>query len=85
LSSTLITQAVAASLFVLKTPPALGFITFVNADKIKPTNKPGWCFRKAGWQHVGFTESGLYALQLLPSQFPSPEAPINGQFDLILD
>jgi hypothetical protein len=75
LSSTLITQAVAATLFILKTPPEIGFITFVNAAKIKSAN-PGCCFKKADWQHVGFTEGGLYAFQLLPSCFPQAIAPL---------
>jgi hypothetical protein len=75
LSSTLITQAVAASLFVLKTPPALGFITFVNASKITSPN-PGYCFKRAGWEHVGFTKGHLHVLQLLPEAFPTPIAPI---------
>ena len=75
LSSTLITQAVAASLFVLRTPPALGFITFVNASKIKSPN-PGYCFKRAGWEHIGFTKGALHVLQLLPEAFPTPIAPI---------
>jgi hypothetical protein len=74
LSSRLITQAVAVSLFILKTPPELGFITFVNPTKIKSTN-PGCCFKKAGWKLVGLTKGGLYALQLLPGAFPEPVAP----------
>jgi len=82
LSSLLIEQAVAASLWKFKKPPEIGFITFVNARKIKPTQKPGWCFRKAGWKHVGFTESGLHALQLLPHEFPEPDPPINAQFEI---
>ena len=75
LSSTLITQAVVVSLFVLKTPPAPGFITFVNASKIKSPN-PGYCFKRAGWEHVGFTKGNLHVLQLLPEAFPTPIAPI---------
>jgi hypothetical protein len=74
LSSTLIKQAVAVTLFILKTPPAVGFITFVNASKIKSSN-PGYCFKRAGWKHVGFTKKGLHVLQLLPAAFPTPTAP----------
>jgi hypothetical protein len=75
LSSTLIEQAVAVTLFILKTPPDLGFITFVNAYKIKSPN-PGYCFKQADWNHVGFTKKGLHALQLLPAAFPHPVAPL---------
>jgi len=74
LSSVLIEQAVAVSLFVLKTPPDFGFITFVNAIKVNSSN-PGYCFKKAGWKPVGFTKNGLHVLQLLPTAFPRPVAP----------
>jgi hypothetical protein len=80
LSSVLIKQAVAATLFLLgSAPPDLGFITFVNPAKINSSN-PGCCFKKAGWKFAGFTQSRLYALQLLPAAFPSPSPPI----DLVL-
>jgi hypothetical protein len=75
LSSLLIEQAVAVSLFLLKILPPLGFITFVNATKIKSSN-PGYCFKRAGWEHVGFTKKNLHVLQLLPETFPTPIAPI---------
>jgi hypothetical protein len=76
LSSSLIEQAVAVTLFSLKMPPPdLGFITFVNALKVKSSN-PGYCFKKAGWKQVGFTKKGLHVLQLLPTAFPRPVAPL---------
>ena len=76
LSSTLIQEAVAATLFLLKTPPESGFITFVDGTKIKSGN-PGCCFKKAGWKYVGLTEvAKLHALQLEVAAFPEPMAPI---------
>jgi len=66
---------IAGTLAILKTPPEIGFITFVNAAKIKSSN-PGCCFKKAGWQHVGFTQGGLYAFQLPSSRFPQAIAPL---------
>ena len=78
LSSVLISQAVAASLFILKTPPALGFVTFVDPSKVRSSN-PGCCFKKAGWQFVGHSKSGLPALQLLPERFPSANPPFGTQ------
>jgi hypothetical protein len=81
LSSVLITQAVAASLFMLKTPPDLGFITFVNPAKIRSSN-PGCCFKKAGWKFVGLTKRKLDVLQLLPEAFPPPSPPIDAPQEL---
>lgn len=65
-SSDLIRQAVAITRLVYGPPPQQGFITFVDRDKTKPKEKPGWCYRKAGWKHVGETVGGLAALQLKP-------------------
>jgi hypothetical protein len=74
LSSTLITWAVAASVALLGEPPTLGFVTFVDAAKVKSPN-PGFCFKAAGWKVVGHTKGGLVALQLPPTAFPPPQLP----------
>ena len=71
LSSTLIRQAVAVTRGIWGTPPELGMITFVHPAKIRSSN-PGYCYKKAGWRHVGLTKSGLVALQLLPCEMPPP-------------
>jgi hypothetical protein len=71
LSSTLILQAVAVTREIWGTPPQLGMITFVDPAKIRSSN-PGYCYKKAGWRHVGSTKSGLVALQLLPDAMPPP-------------
>ena len=76
LSSELITEAVAATRFLFGEPPALGMVTFVNADKVRPKRDPGRCYLRAGWTRVGFTKGGLVALQLLPADMPAPAAPI---------
>lgn len=44
-------------------PPELGMVSFVDAAKTAPKRQPGWCYRKAGWEHVGFTKGGLYTFQ----------------------
>lgn len=75
LSSDLITQAVAATRFYWE-PPALGLITFVDAGKTKRKRDPGRCYRRAGFKHVGFTQGGLWALQLKPEDMPAAEQPI---------
>lgn len=75
LSSELIRSAVAATRWRWPDVPELGMITFVDPAQIRPTQRPGWCFRKAGFVHVGFTKAGLWALQLLPENMPDPAAP----------
>ena len=76
LSSELIIQAVAATRAVWGTPPKQGFVTFVDARQVRSKRDPGRCYRRAGWQHVGYTQGGLVALQLLPSRMSSPLAPL---------
>lgn len=73
LSSELIAEAVSATRTHYGTPPPLGFVTFVDADKTKRKRDPGRCYRRAGWNHVGFTKGGLWALQLSPERMPEPE------------
>lgn len=80
LSSDLVLDAVAATLAVWPEPPALGMVTFVDADKTRRKRDPGRCFRRAGFRHVGFTKSaGLYVLQLLPEEMPPAEPAIGTQ------
>ncbi len=83
LSSELVTEAVAATVARWPHIPMLGMITFVNADKTRRKRDPGRCFRKAGFEHVGFTKSGLWALQLLPGQMPDPEPCLGWQEVLV--
>ncbi len=77
LASDLIRQAIAATLTKWPEPPALGCVTFVDAKKTKHKRDPGRCYRKAGFKHVGFTKGGLWAFQMLPSEMPAPEEPID--------
>ncbi len=73
LSSLLITQAVAVTRSIWGAAPALGFVTFVDADKTRRKRDPGRCYRRAGWKHAGFTKGGLWTLQQLPREMPEPE------------
>src|SRR5262249_24688620 len=67
LSSEMIREAVAATLWIWPDPPELGLITFVDAGKVRRKRDPGRCYRKAGFQLVGETkEEGLLAWQLWP-------------------
>lgn len=72
LSSELILEAVAATLAVWPEPPQRGLVTFVDANKTRAKRDPGRCYRRAGFEHVGFTAGGLWAFQLLPDNFPQP-------------
>jgi hypothetical protein len=70
LSSDLIRQAVAITRGHYQTRPALGMVTFVDAAKVRPKQHPGYCYRKAGFEHVGYTKGGLWAFQMLPEAMP---------------
>jgi len=81
LSSALIVAAVAATR-AFWTPPALGIVTFVDAAKTRRKRDPGRCFRRAGFEHVGYTKGGLYALQLMPEAMPEAMLPHGAQTTL---
>ena len=83
LSSTLILEAVAVTRWRWPNVPALGMVTFVNRDKVRPKRDPGFCFLRAGFVNVGETKGGLVALQLPPDAWPQalePE-PMTGPSD----
>jgi len=83
LSSELIKEAVAATVWKFGAPPDLGMITFVDRGKTKPKKDPGYCYQVAGFSRVGRTKDrGLYALQILPGDMPQAEPPIGGTEDL---
>ena len=72
--------------------PDLGSVSFVDARKTRPKEVPGWCYRRAGWTHVGFTKAGLWVFQQLPDQRigrrskPMPEAlPVPGSQASLFD
>ena len=68
LSSDLIRWAVAHTRARWPQVPELGIVSFVDASKTKPKEVPGWCYRRAGWTHVGFTKGGLWVFQQLPDR-----------------
>ena len=68
-SSDLIRWAVAHTVARWPQVPDLGIVSFVDASKTAPKEVPGWCYRRAGWSHVGFTaDAGLWAFQQLPGR-----------------
>lgn len=83
-ASDLIREAVAASLSELGSPPDLGIVSFVDPDEVRHSREPGRCYRLAGWHHVGFTKSGLWAYQILPHEMPEPAYLENSQIPLAL-
>lgn len=83
LASDLIRQAVAATRGVWPNVPELGMVTFVDPEKVRHKRDPGRCYRKAGFKHVGFTEGGLWAFQLLPADMPAPIHLPGSQIDLL--
>jgi len=82
LSSDLIREAVAATRWRWPDAPELGMVTFVDAAKVRRKRDPGRCFRRAGFQPVGYTAGGLVALQLLPAAMPDAAAPIHAPLTL---
>lgn len=82
LSSELILLAVAATRAKFGEPPAEGMITFVDAGKIRRKRDPGRCYRKAGFEEVGVTKSGLIALRLSPDRMPAPLAALRTPMDV---
>ena len=85
LSSELIREAVAATVYRWPDVPDLGMVTFVDATKTRPKRDPGYCYLMAGFKPVGRTAGGLYALQLLPGDMPAPVSArtMSGQLDLV--
>lgn len=81
-SSDLIREAIALTM-AKWTPPSLGIISFVDPTKVPGIQRRGWtvygyCYLKAGFQHVGFTAGGLWAWQMLPASMPSPDYSLSG-------
>lgn len=81
LSSELIREAIACTRWTWE-PPPLGIVSFVDAAKVRRKRDPGRCYRKAGFQHVGFTKGGLWAFQMLPDVMPEPAEPLEAQLTL---
>ena len=73
LSSSLIRDAVAATLAYYGPSPTGGMITFVNRNKVRKKRDFGRCYRKAGFVVVGETKGGLLALGLCVDDMPAPK------------
>ncbi len=82
LSSELIREAVAATRYQWGEPPAQGFVTFVDAEKVRPKRDPGRCYLRAGFRNVGMTGTGKVALLLDAADMPDAEAPLDANLEL---
>jgi hypothetical protein len=58
LASELIQEAVLLSHALWGAAPKDGFITFVDVNKTRPKENPGWCYIKAGWVQNGHDSKG---------------------------
>lgn len=74
LSSELIREAVAATRWYWGEPPVDGMVTIINQHKVKSVN-PGYCYKKAGFAHIGYTRKGLVIVQLKPADMPEAAMP----------
>lgn len=79
-ASELIRQAVAVTRSVWPDPPALGIVTFIDPIHVQPRKIRGrstWghSYFEAGFQHVGYTKGGLWAMQMLPDAMPAAQLP----------
>lgn len=52
--------------------PLAGFVTHVDADRVRRKRDPGRCFLRAGWARVGETRGGLVVLRLSPCPATEP-------------
>lgn len=82
LSSELIREAVAATVWQWPDIPEQGFVTFVDRTKTRSKKHFGYCYRMAGWDEIGTTKGGLVALGLPKKAFPDPIAPLNSQMEM---
>ncbi len=76
-ASEMIREAVSATRAHYGEAPSLGMITFVDPDAVpgvmvRGHRIYGFCYMKAGFEHVGFTKAGLWAWQLKPHEMPMP-------------
>jgi hypothetical protein len=78
-ASELIRSAVAATRAFYGAAPALGMVSFIDRDQVRPTicrGAPvwGWTWRQAGFVEAGETAGGLLVMQMLPQHMPEPDA-----------
>lgn len=94
-ASELITDAIAATRFYFGDPPALGMVTFISPDHVKPYRTRGRMragfgaavgdtYRRAGFELVGGTQGGLPAFVIPPGAMPGPAPALGMAMELAL-
>lgn len=86
-ASVAIRQAIAATRAHWSEVPELGMITFLDRAQVKPVmvrGVPTWgrTWALAGFRHVGETQGGLMAWQILPADMPEPMSARGGSLSL---
>lgn len=82
LSSELIREAVAITRWHWPDIPERGMVTFVDTAEVRKKRDWGRCYRKAGWSPCGWTQGGLAALQILPTEMPQAMEPADSIIQL---
>ena len=83
LACILIREAVAATRAVWGEPPAIGLVTFINADKVRHKRDIGRCYLRAGFEPDGKTKGGLLVFRLRPEKMPQADPPAGYTMSLI--
>lgn len=88
LASEWIREAIAATRAEWPDTPGLGMVTFVDPDHVPPVRRRGrdvygYCYQRAGFEHVGFTKGGLWAWRLRPENMPPPMPARGAQLELV--
>jgi hypothetical protein len=78
LASEMIREAVAATRWRWPDTPALGLVSFIDPDEVRPKRDPGYCYIMAGFEYDGETVGGLIAVRIRPENMPEPEEPLAG-------
>lgn len=82
LSSGLIVEAMACTRWKWGEPPAMGFLTAVDAGKVKHKRDPGRCFLRAGFERAGESKSGKLWFLCPRERIPEAQAPLGAIPDL---
>ncbi len=77
-ASTLIREAVAATIAEWPEVPARGMVSFIDPLEVTPRrirSRQTWghSYFEAGFVHVGYTKAGLWVMQLTPDHMPPAE------------
>jgi hypothetical protein len=81
-ASDMIREAVAATRWKWPDVPALGMVSFIDADQVRHKRDPGRCYIRAGFEYDGKTKGGLVCVRMRPERMPKPCAPMGTTVNL---